>query len=58
MLIYDDLGNGIEFEGLRRCCFMSGEKCTSVFSVIDAWEVKNKKELHNEILKLRINNED
>lgn len=52
MLIYDDIGNGIEFEGLMRCSFRTGEKCSNVFNVIDCWEVKNKRELRNEILKL------
>lgn len=53
MLIYDDLGNGIEFDIPKRGNLKLYDSYAGVFNVIDSFEVKNKKELNNEILKTK-----
>lgn len=53
MLIYDDLGNGIEFDIPKVCNLKLYDSYVVAFNMVDSFEVKNKKELNNEILKTK-----
>ena len=51
MMIYDDIGNGIEFDIPMSCCFRMNQLYSGVFDMVDSLEVENKKELRKEIMK-------